>query len=166
MSSYACLSIIGNDLIKCQDIWGKRPIDYSTTDEMKKMLLEVELKLKENGEEESEESLVSTQLKLPNLKNFNDYPLYLRTLRTFVSNYCEIYDLPKTETDVKTLSHDSKECYHYKAGSETLCMEDSSTLDTFSEVIKKFISCAKLISKDKSVEKELSRWETFEAVFK
>ncbi|CAL1300624.1 unnamed protein product [Larinioides sclopetarius] len=156
----------GNDLVKCRDNWGKKPVDYSTSDEMKKMLQEYESKLEETGEEEFLESLVSSELKLPNLKHSKDYYLYLRTLRTFVLNYCEIYDLPKTETDVKTLSHDSKECYHYKADCKTLCMEDASILDTFSEVVMKFISCAKFISEEESVKKELCHWKRFSTVFK
>ncbi|XP_055926046.1 uncharacterized protein LOC129957639 isoform X1 [Argiope bruennichi] len=151
------LNRAGNALVKCPDNWGKTPIDYSTTDEMRTMLQKVESKLQDHNQDDS---------KLPSLKNSQDYHLYLRTLKTLVSSYFQIYDLPKVETSIKTLSHDRKKCYHYKAESNTMCLEDSSILDTFGKVVNKFISCAEVVAKEENAKMELKLWQTFAAAFK
>ncbi|GBL75475.1 hypothetical protein AVEN_194650-1 [Araneus ventricosus] len=157
----------GSDLVKCRDNMGKKPIDYSESEDIRKILQNTELQL-EPSDDESQKSSDSMEKKLPKLKNSESLPLYLRTLRSLVGTYCEIYDIPKDENDgvVKLLSHCEEECSHYKVSAEgTLCMEDSSTFETLVENIKKLSACAKRISTDDNLKKELRGLDILVASF-
>ncbi|CAL1261683.1 unnamed protein product [Larinioides sclopetarius] len=147
----------GSDLVKYRDNMGKKPIDYCESEEIRKILQDTQLHL-EPSDDESQKNSDSEQQKLPTLKNSENLPLYLRTLRSLIGTYCDIYDIPKDENDgkVELLSHSDEECCHYKAPAErTLCADDFSTLATIVKNIKKLAACVKCISTDVNMKREL-----------
>ncbi|GFQ86467.1 hypothetical protein TNCT_453681 [Trichonephila clavata] len=136
----------GYELVVSEDVSGNKPIHYATSDEMKELLqkYETDLQLREQGDENDDMTLSFA----PSLKDFNEFHLYLSTLRIMLINYCEIYDIPaiKQTSGGAIACHDSKECCHFVASAvNTLCLGDFSVMVDLPGTFERLIASLKLV---------------------
>ncbi|GFY16519.1 hypothetical protein TNCV_735481 [Trichonephila clavipes] len=137
----------GCELVCGEDAYGNKAIHYATSDEMKELLrkCETEFQLRVQEGDENDDTILNFA---PGLKDFNEFHLYLSTLRIMLINYCEIYDIPaiKQTSGGAIACHDRKECCHFVASAvNTLCLEDFSVMVDLPRTFERLIASLKLV---------------------
>ncbi|GFT36644.1 hypothetical protein NPIL_618401, partial [Nephila pilipes] len=155
------------ELVRCEDISDERPIHYATSEEMRDLLhaYEAELQLNEREPEENEDTTLRFA---PSLKDFDEFHLYLHTLRIMLINYCEIYDIPaiKQTSSGAIACHDSKECCHFVASAvNTLCLDDFSVMVDLPKTFERLISSLKLLERVMGIGDEVLLYEACAVAF-